>query len=55
MLAAYVHQDLPSTPLVIPKLPVSHSSGGLMSGIDPSSNRSLSEAMDADMNIPKLR
>lgn len=55
MLAAYVHQDLPSTPLVIPKLPVSHSSGGLMPGIDPSSNRSFYEAMDSDIDILKLR
>jgi len=53
-LAAYVRQDLPTAPAVIPKLPTG-GSGGLMPGIDPSSNRSFSEAMDADMNIPKLR
>lgn len=56
MLAAYVRQDMPiSTPLAIPKLPVSQSTGGLMPGIDPSSNRSFYEAMDADMDILKLR
>jgi hypothetical protein len=54
MLAAYVRQDLPSTPLAIPKLPTG-GSGGLMPGIDPSSNRSFYEAMDADMDILKLR
>ena len=55
MLAAYVSQDLPSTPLAIPKLPVSQSTGGLMPGIDPSSNRSFYAAMDADIDILKLR
>jgi hypothetical protein len=55
MLAAYVRQDLPITPVAIPKLPVSNSTGGLMPGIDPSSNRSLYEAMDADVDILKLR
>ena len=55
MLTAYVRQDLPSTPLAIPKLPVSQSTGGLMPGIDPSSNRSFYAAMDADIDIFKLR
>ena len=55
MLAAYVRQDLPSTPLAIPKLPVSQSTGGLMPGIDPSSNRSFYAAIDADIDILKLR
>ncbi len=55
MLVAYVRQDLPSTPLAIPKLPVSQSTGGLMPGIDPSSNRSFYAAMDADIDILKLR
>ena len=55
MLAAYVRQDLPSTPLAIPKLPVSQSTGGLMPGIDPSSNRSFYAAMDADIDILNLR
>jgi hypothetical protein len=41
--------------VAIPKLPVSNSTGGLMPGIDPSSNRSLYEAMDADVDILKLR
>jgi hypothetical protein len=54
MLAAYVQQDMPSTPAVIPKLPTG-GSGGLMPGIDPSSNRSFYEAMDADMDILKLK
>ena len=51
MLAAYVQQDMPAKASVIPKLPVSKATGGLMPGIDPSSNRSLYEAMDADMDI----
>ncbi|MSQ65723.1 MAG: CopG family transcriptional regulator [Limnohabitans sp.] len=54
MLAAYVRQDLPSTPLAIPKLPTS-GSGGLMPGIDPCSNRSMFDAMDADMDISNLK
>lgn len=54
MLAAYVRQGLPSTPTAVPKLPTG-GSGGLMPGIDPSSNRSFYEAMDADMDILKLR
>ena len=54
MLATYVRQDLPTAPAVIPKLPTG-GSGGLMPGIDPSSNRSFYEAMDADMDILKLR
>ena len=54
MLATYVRQDLPSTPLGIPKLPVG-GSGGLMPGIDPSSNRSMVEAMDANIDLIKLR
>ena len=54
LLAAYVRQDMPSTPAVIPKLPVSKSRGGLLPGIDPSSNRSFQEAMDADMDLHKL-
>ena len=51
MLAAYVQQDMPAKASVIPKLPVSKATGGLMPGIDPSSNRSFYEAMDADMDI----
>ncbi len=54
MLATYVRQDLPSTPLVIPKLPTG-GSGGLMPGIDPSSNRSMIEALDANIDLIKLR
>ena len=55
MLAAYVRQDLPSTPVVIPKLPVSSGAGGLLPGIDPSSNRSVDEAMDAGLDLIKRR
>jgi len=55
MLAAYVRQDLPSTPVVIAKLPVSSGAGGLLPGIDPSSNRSFHEAMDAGLDLIKLR
>ena len=54
MLATYVRQDLPSTPLAIPQLPTG-GSGGLMPGIDPSSNRSMVEAMDANIDLIKLR
>lgn len=54
MLSVYVRQDTPSAPLVIPKLPVSKARGGLRPGIDPSSNRSLYDAMDADMDIQNL-
>jgi plasmid stability protein len=55
MLAAYVRQDSPSTPVVIAKLPVSSGAGGLLPGIDPSSNRSCHEAMDAGLDLIKLR
>ena len=55
MLAAYVRQDSPSTPVVIAKLPVSSGVGGLLPGIDPSSNRSFHEAMDAGLDLIKLR
>lgn len=54
LLAAYVRQDMPSAPAVIPKLPVSKARGGLQPGIDPSSNRSFQEAMDTDMDIHSL-
>lgn len=54
LLAAYVRQDMPSAPAVIPKLPVSKARGGLQPGIDPSSNRSFQEAMDADLDIHNL-
>ena len=54
MLAAYVRQDAPATPAVIPRLPVSKARGGLQPGIDPSSNQSLYEAMDAGMDLNKL-
>jgi hypothetical protein len=54
MLAAYVRQDMPTAPLVIPTLPISKSSGGMLPGIDPNSNRSLYDAMDAGMDINNL-
>lgn len=54
MLAQYVRQDMPSAPAVIPKLPVG-GSGGLMPGIDPSSNRSFYEAMDQGVDLLKLK
>ena len=54
LLAAYVRQDAPAAPAVIPRLPVSKARGGLQPGIDPSSNRSFQEAMDADLDIHKL-
>ena len=55
MLAAYVRQDAPVKAVVIPELPVSNATGGLMPGIDPSSNRSFYEAMDADMDINSIK
>ena len=55
MLAAYVQQDAPVKAAVIPKLPVSKATGGLMPSIDPCSNRSFYEAMDADMNINNIK
>ena len=54
MLAAYVRQDAPAKASVIPKLPTG-GSGGLMPGIDPSSNRSFYDAMDADMDLSNLK
>jgi plasmid stability protein len=51
MLAAYVRQDVPAAPAAIPQLPVSKATGGLMPGIDPSSNRSFYEAMEADLDF----
>lgn len=54
LLAAYVRQDAPAAPVPIPKLPVSKARGGLQPGIDPSSNRSFQEALDADMDIHNL-
>ena len=55
MLVAYVRQDVPAAPAVISQLPVSKATGGLMPGIDPSSNRSFYEAMDADMDINSIK
>ena len=55
MLAAYVQQDIPSATVVVPKLLVSKATGGLMPGIDPSSNRSFYEAMEADTGINPIK
>ena len=54
MLAAYVRQDTPTSPVVIPKLPVSQARGGLKPGIDPSSSSSFYDAMDAGMDLKNL-
>jgi hypothetical protein len=54
LLSLYVRQDMPSPPVLIPKLPVSKAGGGLQPGIDPSSNRSLYDAMDAGMDLKNL-
>ncbi|MFM7698195.1 MAG: hypothetical protein ACKO69_07485 [Limnohabitans sp.] len=55
MLAAYVRQDMSSTTAVAPKFPVSKATGGLMPGIDPRSNRSFYEAMDAEIDIKNIK
>jgi len=54
LLSVYVRQDMPTTPLVIPKLPVSKSRGGLLPGIDPNSNSSFYDAMDVGMDLKNL-
>lgn len=54
LLSMYVRQDMPTVPAVIPKLPISKARGGLQPGIDPSSNRSLYDAMDAGMDLKNL-
>ncbi|OYU13021.1 MAG: DUF2191 domain-containing protein [Comamonadaceae bacterium PBBC1] len=54
LLSWYVRQDTPAAPIVIPKLPVSKARGGLRPGIDPGSNRSMYDAMDADMVLTRL-
>jgi len=54
LLSLYVRQDMPTAPVVIPKLPISKASGGLQPGIDPCSNRSMYDAMDAGMDMNKL-
>lgn len=46
LLALYVRQDVPTAPVTVPKLPTG-GSGGLQPGIDPCSNRSMFDAMDA--------
>jgi len=54
LLSIYVRQDMPTAPVVIPKLPVSKARGGLQAGIDPSSNRSMYDAMDGEIEISRL-
>ena len=54
LLSLYVRQDMPTAPVVIPKLPVSKAGGGLQPGIDPNSNRSMFDAMDAGMDVNNL-
>jgi len=54
LLSLYVRQDIATTPIVIPKLPVSKARGGLQPGIDPSSNQSMYDAMDADIDLKRL-
>ena len=54
LLSLYVRQDMPTAPVVIPKLPVSKAGGGLQPGIDPSSNRSMYDAIDAGMDVNNL-
>ncbi len=46
-LANYVKPTPPTGSVTIPKLPTSKVGGGLQPGIDPCSNRSMFEAMDA--------
>ena len=54
LLSIYVRQDMPTSPAVIPRLPVSKAGGGLQPGIDPDSNRSLYDAMDANTDWNRL-
>ena len=54
LLSIYVRQDMPTSPAVIPRLPVSKAGGGLQPGIDPGSNRSLYDAMDANTDWNRL-
>lgn len=54
LLSLYVRQDMPTAPAVIPKLPTSKAGGGLQPGIDPSSNRALYDAMDAEPDWNRL-
>jgi hypothetical protein len=46
-LANYVKPTPTAGSVTIPKLPTSKATGGLQPGIDPSSNRSMFEAMDS--------
>ena len=54
LLSLYVRQDMPTAPVVIPKLPISKASGGLRPGIDPCSNSAMYDAMDTGMDINNL-
>jgi hypothetical protein len=54
LLSLYVRQDMPTAPVVIPKLSVSKARGGLRPGIDPCSNSAMYDAMDTGMDINNL-
>ncbi len=54
LLSLYVRQDMPATPIVIPKLPVSKARGGLQPGIDPCSSQAMYDAMDEGMDLKRL-
>ena len=45
-LSDYVQQDLPAEPEAIPRLPTG-GRGGFQPGVDPTSNRSMFDVMDA--------
>lgn len=47
LLTQYVQSSTPPVPLTVPVLPVFVGSGGLQPGIDPSSNKSMLNALDA--------
>jgi hypothetical protein len=54
LLSLYVRQDMPTAPVVIPKLPISKARGGLRPGIDPCSNSAMYDAMDVGMDVNNL-
>lgn len=47
MLAQYVQSTRPSTPVTLPELPLFDGLGGLQSGIDPTSNKSMLAAVES--------
>ena len=52
-VASYAQPSAGAGPVVIPKLPVSKARGGLMPGINPTSHRSMLDAMDADQRADR--